>query len=371
MALIFPRLAHNYIKRGYYPTDIGSLDAICRAVDTTAEKIRIADPCCGEGAALLHLTDHLKQSGSQVEPFAIEVDDERAWRAKEVLKPAGGNVAHADMHDVIIRSASFGFLFLNPPYGDTVTDSAGLSDDRRRDRHEKIFCRAWFPRLQIGGVLALLVPYYVLDTELSTLIARHFERVQVFLAPEQQFQQAIVIGIKRRPGHPSVDVVSQLTKFAAGEGQEEMPSTWSQEPYWIPQTSEADFSFALMRIDARQLDDELNGKLRNQTLWPKVRHVFRASYKSAARRPLCPLSDWHLALALAAGQITGVVRSNDQVMLVKGATHKTKAIHQEIEHGEDGSITQTTVAIDKFVPMIKAIEFTPGSPNFGRVITIR
>ncbi|MBN4841884.1 class I SAM-dependent methyltransferase, partial [Citrobacter braakii] len=71
-------------------------------------------------------------------------------------------------------------------------------------------------------------------------------------------------------------------------------------------------------------------------------------------------------MALAAGQISGIVRNDNRVMLVKGGTHKAKAISKEYEERADGSIAETTIAIDKFVPLIKAIDFTPGA-DYGKV----
>ena len=118
MALIFPRIAQNFIKNGYFPTDVPTLDRICSALDIGGSAVRVADPCCGEGAALLHVCEHLQSCGAEVSSFGVDVDEERAWHAKTVL----GTVAHADVHDVRITDRSMGLLFLNPPYGDLVGD---------------------------------------------------------------------------------------------------------------------------------------------------------------------------------------------------------------------------------------------------------
>jgi len=123
MALIFPRIAQNYIKNGYFPTDLPTLARIASALDVGGETVRIIDPCCGEGGAAMHLVEHLQQCGSEVASFGVDVDEERAWHAKTVL----GTVAHADVHDVRIADRSMGLLFLNPPYGDLVADGAKTS----------------------------------------------------------------------------------------------------------------------------------------------------------------------------------------------------------------------------------------------------
>ena len=52
MALMFSRLANNFAKNGYYPTDELTLGRILQALDSTAVQTTILDPCCGEGVAL-------------------------------------------------------------------------------------------------------------------------------------------------------------------------------------------------------------------------------------------------------------------------------------------------------------------------------
>ncbi len=52
MALIFPRLARNFIKNGYFPTDSETLGRIFNFLAPANGLLRVLDPCCGEGAAL-------------------------------------------------------------------------------------------------------------------------------------------------------------------------------------------------------------------------------------------------------------------------------------------------------------------------------
>ena len=76
-------------------------------------------------------------------------------------------------------------------------------------------------------------------------------------------------------------------------------------------------------------------------------------------------------MALAAGQLSGLVRAADgRQLLVKGRTHKTKQEQVAHETHDDGSQTQIRVLIDRFVTVIQAIDMTPG-PTLGRIVTIR
>jgi hypothetical protein len=78
-----------------------------------------------------------------------------------------------------------------------------------------------------------------------------------------------------------------------------------------------------------------------------------------------------LALALAAGQISGVVRSKQgQMLLIKGDTFKEKETTVERMARADGSVAETRILTDTFVPVIRGIDFTPGE-NLGAVVTIR
>ena len=90
------------------------------------------------------------------------------------------------------------------------------------------------------------------------------------------------------------------------------------------------------------------------------------------RRPLRALSKWHLALALAAGQVSGIVRSGDgRTFVIKGDTHKEKEVKVEVEEKRNGKVTETRIHIDRFVPVIRAIDLTPGSAGSGEILIIR
>jgi hypothetical protein len=366
MALIFSRLARNFIKNGYFPTDEVTIGRILGALDIGACRVRVLDPCCGEGVALAEVKNHLTECGAAVAAYGVEFDPERAWHAKGLLD----RVAHADVADVFVTARSIGLLFLNPPYGNVVSDKAGTGDRAKADRLEKVFLRRTMSWLQFGGVMVLIVPHYVLDTEFATLIARNFERVVAFMAPEQQFKQCVLFGVKRRSDAPDPALVKALEQIGAGTLPAELPEQWSDEPYLVPQAGDdAAFAFNAVRIDGEQLGVELD-RLAGSTLWPQFNLTFSAAEKPH-RRPLRDLSQWHLALALAAGQICGAVRADDgRTLLIKGDTFKEKDVRIEQAANADGSILETRIATDKFVPVIRGIDFTPG-PSFGAIVTIR
>ena len=81
MALIFARLARNFIKNGYFPTDEATLAGIVQLLDSDAQHLRILDPCCGEGCALAEVKAHIESGGTLVEALGVEFDAERSARS--------------------------------------------------------------------------------------------------------------------------------------------------------------------------------------------------------------------------------------------------------------------------------------------------
>ena len=85
MALLFNRLAHNFVKNGYYPTDSVTLSRIQNLLAPSAKPMRLLDPCCGEGTALADLRqgllDRTDAQAPAIEALGIEFDPERAWHA--------------------------------------------------------------------------------------------------------------------------------------------------------------------------------------------------------------------------------------------------------------------------------------------------
>lgn len=364
MALVFQRLARNFIKNGYFPTDEVTLGRIVQGLDIDGANLRILDPCCGEGVALAECANHLQEAGAVVESFGVEYDAERAWHAKTII----GQVAHSDVNDVFMTWRSQGLLFLNPPYGDPVSDKAATGD-AKRERLEVMFYRKTIPWLQFGGVMVLIVPFYVLTKDFAGLIARNFERVQVFMAPEQQFKQCVVFGVKRQSEAPNPKVQALLEACGRGEPTPELPEFWEGETYYVPSAREGDFKFTAQRIDGAQLAAELS-RMQGHTLWPQFRRHF-GLVDTSVRRPLRKLSDWHLALALAAGQISGVVESRSgRKLLIKGDTFKDRDTTVAYEDRGGGHFSEVRTLTDKFVPSITAIDFTPGA-NYGALVRIR
>ena len=265
-------------------------------------------------------------------------------------------------------------LWLNPPYGDLVADHSGASQYQGsgRRRLEKAFYQRCLPLLQYGGVMVLIVPHYVLDDELTGWLSNHFTALRVYGAADPTFKQVVIFGIRvRRQDLARADVSqvrSHLQAIGAGLDQaEEIPASWPWEPYAVlPATNELEH-FYRVTLEPEQFAGEIQ---RLRGLWPDFSLHFGQTGLQP-RPPVRELSRWHLALALAAGAISGVVRSRSgRTLVVKGDTYKDKVRKTEFTEDEDGNVTEVRILTDRFIPIIRAWEMTPSSANHGCVLTI-
>src|SRR3546814_19138766 len=115
-------------------------------------------------------------------------------------------------------------------------------------------------------------------------------------------------------------------------------------------------------MEPEQFADEV-GRL--QGLWTALDMHLGAAQQSL-RPPARALSHWHLALALAAGAISGVVTSKTgRVLVVKGDTQKEKTLQTEYPERDDGSVAGTSILPAKIVPVLRAWDVTMGPPPGG------
>ena len=371
MALMFPRLARNFARNGYFPTDEVTLERALQALaPAESGPLRIADLCAGEGVALAELAHHLGRENTQA--FAVEYDPERAAHTAGLVD----RCIQGDLMDVVISRQAFGALWLNPPYGDLVADHSATSlyQGKGRRRLEKLFYQQALPTLQYGGVLVFIIPAYSLDEELATWLASHFRDVRVYRAPEQRFQQVVIYGVRSRRqdlGHSVAEVRNGLV--AAGQGLvslETLPEVWTLAPYVVPASRAPMEQFYRVSLDASSLGAELSQA--PMGLWRDFDVRFGGNGRLADRPPARSLSQWHLALVLAAGGISGVVTSRSgRTFIVKGDTFKDKVVTRDVIEEADGSLVERRILTDRFVPVIRAWDMTPGSETHGTIITIR
>jgi hypothetical protein len=370
MALIFQRLARNFIKNGYFPTDADSISRILAMLEVNSGAMRLIDPCCGEGIALAECAHFCREAGASVFSSGIEFNAERAANAKSLLD----HVVHADFNDCTVSTGQFNLLWLNPPYGDRITDHMVRdSDQRGRDRWEKYFLNRSLPMLSFGGLLIFIIPHYVIDRHLAKQLARCLDSLSVYRLPEDQFKQIVVMGYRRKvEGQGDAEIINLLLDVSNDRNNASL----------LPEVPERFYKVSTLTADQQKRPIEIRSNVptrelvadvisKHACLWHDFANHFNQR-STVKRRPVRKLSDWHLALMLAAGQVSGVVESSTgRQLLVKGGTHKEKEVAVEFSEDEDGNLEEKRIATDRFVPIIKAIDVTKYSPDFGNIFTIR
>lgn len=376
MALMFQRLAQNFIKKGFFPTDEGTIAGILRLLKTPKQgQLRLLDPCCGEGSALAEVSHALSHEGITCETFGVEIDAERAWHSKSILD----RVIHGDLEDCIIGKRQFSLMFFNPPYGDLISDQVGYSEKKQsRSRLEKSFYQKTIQLLQFGGIGITIIPFYTLDKQLSGWIARHYTDIQVYKAAVDQFKQIVILGKRCRSTDIETAESQELKHYLLSIGQGEIvPESLPEDDseildetfyYTVPPIVDNKINFQYVKMDPEQLQDEIS---QQPVLWQRFDLIFR-NVMVKKRQPLRQLTDWHMALMLAAGHVNGVVTSEDgsKTFVIKGDTHKKKDVKVTRNENNDGSVSEVRTATDKFVPVIRAFDFTPGK-SYGSIIMIQ
>ena len=363
--LMHPRAANNYADNGYFPTDSATLFGIVKRLDIAGNHIRIFDPCCGAGDALTSIHEHLSSCGSVCRSYGIELSRERAEQAAGRLD----YVIRGDIESCILQSKQVGLLFLNPPYGYAAADQ--LSNSRTK-RLEEIFFSLTVPALQENGILVLIVPATALTDTFTQEIALRFAEVRMFRAGVDTYKQVVIFGIKPKLRTAIGKTLAKrqqsvLLQYDAAPAID----TGADFIYEVPQAPAGQFRPLNHTVDAEGLTAELM-PLHGESLWPHFRQWFGAELVQEKRRPLCALGSWHAALALAAGQVNGIVTASDgRRLLIKGSTFKTKVDSVEEQEKGDGSTVVVTTRLDRFVPSIRAFDLTVGRPSFGDVLTIK
>lgn len=297
MALMFPRLARNFAKNGYYPTDEATLERTLGALASGDGSMCILDPCAGEGVAIAEAAQALGPELASA--YAVEFDQERATHARLLVD----HCIHGDLMDTMISRQAFGLLWLNPPYGDLARDTSGNLgyEGKGRARLEKLFYQRTLPLLQYGGILVFILPSYVLDQEMVGWLTRHFTDLSVFQAVDKQFKQVVVFGRRVRQRDQAGDDVkasrARLLQIGLGEQEaEELPPEWTLLPYVVPTAQAEPEYFYRISMEPEQFADEVR---RLKGLWPAFETHLGATQQTL-RAPARALSQWHLALALAA-----------------------------------------------------------------------
>ena len=313
-------------KAGYYPTPPRVVHQIAQWL-TAPHQARALDPCAGAGNALGQLREAMT---GDIETYGIELHEQRAIDAAECLDHSW----HADAGALDISPASFGLVYLNPPY----------DFDDETHRLERRFLIQHTAHLAPGGVLVLIIPHRQL-VKLVAYLSGNYQNIHVraFPKPERDdFDQIVVLAQKRETEtvHMDTGPLYEAARTA------KPPRSLSRDiyPYTIPtvarrpriQRSAIDWQAAQAAVAA---DDAYDDVRVVQAIHPS------SSYRA---RPLTSMRDGHLAQLAAAGLLDNMrIETDAGPVLVKGSTRKKEVTTEESEEqtivAERLEVTVTTL----------------------------
>src|SRR5688572_19561303 len=166
---------------GYFPTPQHLIPLIREHLAVgSGSRSNYADPCAGDGAAIVGLHQALGGSGTL---YTCEMEATRhaalVARVNAATKDwlSRQKAVHGDAFRLEVARASMSLLFLNPPY----------DMDPLHGRLEQRFLERFTPCLTDGGVLVFIVPHYALAASAETL-ALTYDNVRCYRFPKEDFR---------------------------------------------------------------------------------------------------------------------------------------------------------------------------------------
>lgn len=171
------RLESN-LKLGYYPTQLKTLEKIFDKLIFTQneeDKIKVLDPCCGEGNALELIGKKLN-----ADTYGIELHEGRAKEAMQRVK----FLLSGSALEAIISGKAFEFIYLNPPYGTYFLDG-------KEKKLEESFIERFSSFLAVDGYMLLAISKNSLSSKtcfplLSSIIKNSLRVEDVFFDEDNE-----------------------------------------------------------------------------------------------------------------------------------------------------------------------------------------
>ncbi len=325
-------------RMGYYPTAVHVVELL-KTHFKPAETGRLLDPCAGEGTAA-----SLMAKALNCQSWGAELSPARAALAAEKMD----RLFNAPWQSCHLTNESITLLFLNPPY----------SHDRLGDqkRLELEFLKSTTPKLMRGGALIYIVPHPLLrDLDVASHLAGYYENITVHRYPETEFNQVIVLAVKRlKFKMPSNDEVQQVQAWAHAEPP--MLVEADEPMYTLLPASDKSASgqpIRFSRLDWQPeeiVDATQKRSVHSSKEWLDLLNPSRSL--GEFKQPVMPLKKGHIAMLMASGMM-GTLRLNDddgKPMLVKGRVVK---VTEKIEETTDKKgKTTSEVFRDRFVSTV-------------------
>jgi hypothetical protein len=174
---------------GAYYTDVDHCKRIGNLFAFPDEEVCVLEPSIGDAEAVLAVTG--RRTNENIKIFGVELNPITCDELEEEKKV--DFLLNADfLNGIRVSHNVFSFCFSNPPYG--------LAQDEHK-RLETLFVDKMAYYITAKGILALVIPYYVLtDDNFARTFFKWFQPLAEFRFDDEvysQFKQIVVIGMKR------------------------------------------------------------------------------------------------------------------------------------------------------------------------------
>ncbi|GLO68256.1 MULTISPECIES: DUF6094 domain-containing protein [Oceanobacillus] len=315
------------------------------------------DPTCGEGKILHQLLNLIpkKNEESNILTYGVELDKGRAAIAEQELT----KVVQSPIEAMVISNNSFPFVFLNPPYDDTMK-----VDNSKVERKEYIELHRNTKYLVGGGILAFVIPsYQFANPKIARHLATHYEECGIMSFSKEDyndFRQCVFIGRKKKGKSKlfgkkekklydfllameteefvqkyvtPIDIMIGHKFWTIPEGRPEVKTFYSRL------RNKSDFSKGILSSKGFEI-------FKNRATTPTL---------TIGGDPVLPPNAGQLSLLLASGVINGELGNGDTYHLVQGQEIVETEKDSEEELLDNGTKKTTSTERTKRSVSIKAI----------------
>lgn len=353
----FDRTLYNDRAQGAYFTDLENCNLIKNWFEfPVGQEVCVLEPSIGDGSAVSLVTGKSEGDKKNIKIFGVEINRDRYQTAKN-----NPNVDYCIEGDFLqgckITNNSFSFIFANPPYGDSALG----------ERLEKCFLRKFDNYITPGGILCLVVPYYIFlnDENLCKMLTYRYNvmTIQKFREPEfSRFKQIVIVGEKKRENEQNHDMALKIFDYLSNiDTVYEIPLEAPAEKYKVPPSASSVIKyFEGTGVNIEDLK-KVSANANILKFLVEKTTVKSNSVGKLGRPPLRPGKD-HSYLLVVSGYGKGILGSeeNQDVHLMRGNILNGEERHHEID--ENGKVKETVRQFKKTV--VTVIE------NSGKITTL-
>ncbi|MEX3623620.1 DUF6094 domain-containing protein [Viridibacillus arvi] len=333
----------NKIMSGFFafPERQGAYLAKLLKQDIGSGKSAWLDPTCGEGKIINQLSELLQTDDVEIHKYGVEIDKGRAGIASELLD----TVYNCPIESMVIQNDAFGFVFLNPPYDNTVK---GMGDDKS-ERKEFIELQRASKYVQPGGVFCYVIPSYrFADKQIARFLATHFERSAIMRFTDEDypdFKQCIFLGHKKSSVVKSTN--DGMMDFFLNMYDEKFImdnvspiSEFIDAKEWVIPSMQRLIKTFYSRIEAKNTYYE---GIRNSTGFEAFKNRTKPKELEIGGQPILPLNAGQMALLLASGAVNGKIGKEKSLHLVQGMEIVGTNTEEEVIVSPKGYVSTKTI----------------------------